>query len=299
MKPTLMILAAGMGSRYGGLKQLDRLGPSGETIMDYSVYDAIRAGFGKVVFVIRKSFEKEFREIFVDKLEGKIDVELAFQELDNVPAGITFPEERTKPWGTGHAILVAKDVVKEPFIVINADDFYGAEAYKETANFLTSEVKEDMYAMCGYKLGKTLSDFGSVSRGVCQTDENGNLVTVNERTNIVSENGTITYTEGEQKIELKADDVVSMNFWGFHPSLFKHLEEKFTAFIKANADNIKSEFYIPFVVDDLMKEGKVTTKVLQSEATWFGVTYQEDRPATVEKLQQLVDKGVYPENLWK
>ncbi len=299
MKPTLMILAAGMGSRYGGLKQLDRLGPSGETIMDYSVYDAIRAGFGKVVFVIRKSFEKEFREIFVDKLQGKIEVELAFQELDAVPEGITFPEERTKPWGTGHAILVAKDVVKEPFIVINADDFYGTEAYAETAKFLTSEVSEAKYAMCGYKLGKTLSDFGTVSRGVCETDEDGNLITVNERTSISKKEGEITYEEDGQKYPLKEDAIVSMNFWGFHPSLFLHLEEKFTQFIKANADNIKSEFYIPFVVDDLMKEGKVTTKVLQSEATWFGVTYQEDRPATVNKLQELVDKGIYPSNLWE
>lgn len=298
MKPTLVVLAAGMGSRYGGLKQLDTLGPSGETIMDYSVFDAIRAGFGKVVFVIRKSFEKDFREIFVSKLEGKIDVELVFQELDNIPEGISYPEERTKPWGTGHAILVAKDAVKEPFVVINADDFYGAEAYQETAEFLNTKASEKEYAMCGYQLGKTLSDFGSVSRGVCQTDANGYLETVVERTSITKEKGVVTYTEGDEKHELSENDIVSMNFWGFHPSIFMHLEEKFTEFIKANSDDIKSEFYIPFVVDDLMKEGKVKTTVLKSESTWFGVTYQEDRPATVNKIKSLVESGKYPNKLW-
>lgn len=298
MKPTLVVLAAGMGSRYGGLKQLDKLGPSGETIMDYSVYDAIRAGFGKVVFVIRKSFEQDFREIFVSKLEGKIEVELVFQELNNIPEGITFPEERTKPWGTGHAILVAKDAVKEPFVVINADDFYGAEAYQETADFLNSKASEAEYAMCGYQLGKTLSDFGSVSRGVCQTDADGYLETVVERTSITKENGIVTYTQDDEKHQLSENDIVSMNFWGFHPSIFMHLEEKFTEFIKANSDDIKSEFYIPFVVDDLMKEGKVKTNVLKSESTWFGVTYQEDRPATVDKIKALVDSGKYPEKLW-
>lgn len=298
MKPTLLILAAGMGSRYGGLKQLDTLGPSGETIMDYSVYDAIRAGFGKVVFVIRKSFEKEFREVFVSKLEGKIEVELVFQELDNLPEGIEYNKDRVKPWGTGHAILVAKDAVMEPCAVINADDFYGAEAYETMARFLTAEASESTYSMCGYLLGKTLSDFGSVSRGVCQMDDKGFLVTVNERTSITKENGNITYTEGDEKFPLSEKDVVSMNFWGFHPSIFEHLNEKFTAFARANADNPKAEFYIPFVVDDLMKEGKVSSKVLQSEASWFGVTYQEDRPATVEKLNKLVAEGKYPSKLW-
>ncbi|MDA3892765.1 MAG: sugar phosphate nucleotidyltransferase [Salinivirgaceae bacterium] len=298
MKPTLVVLAAGMGSRYGGLKQLDKLGPSGETIMDYSVYDAIRAGFGKVVFVIRKSFEQDFSDIFVSKLEGKIDIELVFQELDNIPDGITLPEERTKPWGTGHAILVAKDAVKEPFAVINADDFYGAEAYQETADFLVNKSSEKEYAMCGYQLGKTLSDFGSVSRGVCKTDSQGYLVTVNERTSITEDDGVVTYKENEEAYELRKSDIVSMNFWGFHPSIFMHLEEKFTEFIKANLEDIKAEFYIPFVVDDLMKEGKIKAQVLKSEATWFGVTYQEDRPATVNKIKALVDNGKYPEKLW-
>lgn len=298
MKPTLIVLAAGMGSRYGGLKQLDRLGPSGETIMDYSVYDAIRAGFGKVVFVIRKSFEADFRDIFVKKLEGKIEVELVFQELDNVPEGISYPAERQKPWGTGHAILVTKDVVKEPFAVINADDFYGAEAYKEIAEFLTHQAKDKEYAMCGYLLGKTLSDFGTVSRGVCKTDENDFLVEVNERTSIVKENGAISYEADGSKFPLIENDVVSMNFWGFTPSLYQHLEEKFIAFVNENASNLKSEFYIPFVVDDLMKENKVKAKVLKSNSDWFGVTYKEDRPVTVEKIQKLVDEGKYPNKLW-
>jgi UTP-glucose-1-phosphate uridylyltransferase len=297
-KPTLLILAAGMGSRYGGLKQLDGVGPSGETIMEYSVYDAIRAGFGKVVFVIRESFAQDFSERFVDKLKGKIDTELVYQELNKVPAGITFPADRVKPWGTGHAIWVAKDAVKEPFAVINADDFYGKEAYEVTARFLTSQANATTYAMCGYQLSKTLSDFGTVSRGVCSTNADGNLITVTERTAIARQGNTIVYKDGETTSHLSETDIVSMNFWGFHPSLFQHLEEKFIAFAQKNAQNIKSEFYIPFVVDDLMKEGKVTTKVLTSSAEWFGVTYQEDRPATVEKLAALTSKGIYPKKLW-
>ena len=298
MKPTLIVLAAGMGSRYGGLKQLDKLGPSGETIMDYSVYDAIRAGFGKVVFVIRKSFEEDFREIFVHKLQDKVEVELVFQELDNIPKGIDYPAEREKPWGTGHAILVTKNAVKEPFAVINADDFYGSEAYQEMSKFLSTQENENEYAMCGYLLGKTLSDFGTVSRGVCKMDSNEFLQEVNERTSIVKENGNISYEEEGKKYPLVENDVVSMNFWGFMPGLYSHLEEKFTEFVKDNAGNLKAEFYIPFVVDDLMREGKVRTKVLKSDADWFGVTYQADRPVTVEKLQVLVDEGKYPKKLW-
>ncbi len=298
MKPTLVILAAGMGSRYGGLKQLDKLGPSGEAIMDYSVYDAIRAGFGKVVFVIRKSFESDFRDIFVDKLKDKIRVELVFQELDNIPAGITYPEDRVKPWGTGHAIWVAKDVVDEPFAVINADDFYGAEAYQTIAKFLQEEAKDEVYAMCGYQLGKTLSDFGSVSRGVCNLNDSDYLEQVNERTSIVKQDGKITYQEEGKKYPLSESDIVSMNFWGFTPGLFRFLEEKFKIFAQKNAQNPKSEFYIPFVIDDLMKESRVKTKVLRSDASWFGVTYQEDKPITIAKIKELVAKGIYPEKLW-
>ena len=298
MKPTLLILAAGMGSRYGGLKQLDHLGTSGETIMDYSVFDAVRAGFGKVVFVIRKSFEKEFREMFVSKLEGKIDVELVFQEIDKIPVGFTVPAERTKPWGTGHAILMAKDVINEPFAVINADDFYGAGAFEVMAKFLTNGVSATEYAMCGYQLCKTLSDFGTVSRGICSVDDNGFLTDIKERTSIERKNGKIIFTENETEVELDENVPVSMNFWGFAPNLFDYLEEKFSAFLSANADKPKSEFYIPFVVDDLMKEGKVKTKVLPANATWFGVTYKEDRPATVAKIAELVKQGLYPVKLW-
>lgn len=298
MKPTLIILAAGMGSRYGGLKQLDKLGFSGETIMDYSVYDAIRSGFGKIVFVIRKSFEKEFRNTFVNKLKDKIDVELVFQELDNVPDNTKYPKKRNKPWGTGHAILVAKNVVNEPFTVINADDFYGKEAFEEAAKFLTTQVTENNYAMCGYELKNTLSEFGSVSRGVCTINKNKQLVDVTERTNIIKKDDKITYTENDKEIELDENQIVSMNFWAFHPSLFEHLEDKFIVFVKNNADNLESEFYIPFVIDELMKEGKIKTTVLISKSTWFGVTYKKDRPATVEKIKNLVEKNIYPEKLW-
>ncbi|MBO7495326.1 MAG: nucleotidyltransferase [Salinivirgaceae bacterium] len=298
MKPTLLILAAGMGSRYGGLKQLDHLGTSGETIMDYSVFDALRAGFGKVVFIIRKSFEKEFREMFVSKLEGKIDVELAFQEIDKIPAGFTVPADRVKPWGTGHAILMAKDLINEPFAVINADDFYGAGAFEVMAKFLTNGISETEYAMCGYQLNKTLSDFGSVARGICSVDADGFLTDIKERTSIERKNGKIIFTENDKEVELDENVPVSMNFWGFAPNLFNHLEEKFTEFLKTGTANPKSEFYIPFVVDDLMKEGKVKTKVLPANATWFGVTYKEDRPATVAKIADLVEKGLYPKKLW-
>jgi UTP-glucose-1-phosphate uridylyltransferase len=298
MKPTLVILAAGMGSRYGGLKQLDKLGPSGETIMDYSIFDAMRAGFGKVVFVIRKSFEEEFKKVFVDKLKNKIDVEIVFQELGNIPKGISIPEGRTKPWGTGHAILVTKEKVNEPFVVINADDFYGKEAYVETFNYLTNSKNTGEYAMCGYQLGNTLSDFGSVSRGVCQTDSGDYLITVIERAGIEKKNGIITYKENNKEFELKESDIVSMNFWAFHPNLFKYLEEKFNTFIKENADNPKAEFYIPFVIDDLMKENKVKTKVLRSDAKWFGVTYQEDKPISIKKIENLIELGIYPKKLW-
>lgn len=299
MKPTLLILAAGMGSRYGGLKQLDHLGTSGETIMDYSVFDAARAGFGKVVFVIRRSFETEFRDMFIKKLEGKVQVELVFQDMDNIPAGFEAPADRVKPWGTGHAILMAKDVINEPFAVINADDFYGANAFKVMADFLTSGVSESVYAMNGYQLSKTLSEFGTVARGICSADADGFLTDIKERTSIERKaNGKIVFTENGTETELDENVPVSMNFWGFAPNLFKHLEEKFTAFLKVNASNPKSEFYIPFVVDDLMKEGKVKTKVLPANSTWFGVTYKEDKPSTMAKIAELVKQGVYPEKLW-
>jgi len=299
MKPTLLVLAAGMGSRYGGLKQLDQLGPSGETIMDYSIFDAHRAGFGKVVFVIRNSFEKEFRELFVNKLQGKIEVELVYQELEKIPAGIPFPAERVKPWGTGHAILMAEEVINEPFAVINADDFYGFEAYQAMAKFLVNTTQQGEFAMCGYLLEKTLSDFGSVSRGICTIDENGFLISVKERTSISkNQDGSIVFIEENKVNVLQPNDLVSMNFWGFTPDLFNHLNEKFVNFLHKNANIPKSEFYIPLVVDDLMQEQKVKTSVLKTEADWFGVTYQEDRPVTVAKIQKLVSEGKYPDRLW-
>lgn len=298
MKPTLLVLAAGMGSRYGGLKQLDKLGPGGETIMDYSIFDALQAGFGKVVFIIRKSFEKEFSNIFVNKLQGKIDVELVFQELEHLPNGFTVPEGREKPWGTGHAILAAKDAVVTPFAVINADDFYGAEAYQSMYDFLTSNVDANNYAMCGYQLGNTLSDFGTVSRGICKIDSQKNLIDINECTSIGKDRDTIFYSLNNQKFPLSKNDIVSMNFWGFHPSLFGHLNDKFLAFLQTQGTQLKSEFYIPMVVDELMKDGKVKTQVLESDAKWFGITYQEDRPITVQKLQELVAEGKYPAKLW-
>ncbi len=299
MKPTLLILAAGMGSRYGGLKQLDHLGTSGETLMDYSIYDAIRAGFGKVVFVIRKSFEADFSEMFIKKLEGKIDVELAFQEIDKIPAGISIPADRTKPWGTGHAVLMTKDIIKEPFAVINADDFYGTGAFEVMAKFLTTEVSDNTYAMCGYQLSKTLSEYGSVSRGICSVDADNFLTSIYERTSIKRNNdGKIVYIDNDNEVEVDGNVPVSMNFWGFAPNLFGHLEEKFAAFLSANAANPKSEFYIPFVVGDLMTEGKVRTKIVPANSTWFGVTYKEDRPSTVAKIADLVKQGVYPQKLW-
>ena len=302
MKPTLLILAAGMGSRYGGLKQLDKLGPNGETIIDYSIYDAKRAGFGKVVFVIRKDIEEEFKEVIISRLSGKIEVDYCLQELEYLPAGFELPAERKKPWGTGHAILMAADKIKEPFGVINADDFYGADAFKVLAEFfagLKSE-NENLYAMVGYDVANTLSDFGSVSRGVCLENEENYLVSVTERTHIDrSHNGIAYQDEKGDLVFLTPKTIVSMNFWGFTTQIFKQLSERFTGFLNENIHNPKSEFYIPSVVNDLIETKETSAKVLHSSAQWFGVTYREDRELAVSKIKQLVEEGVYPENLWK
>lgn len=300
MKPTLLVLAAGMGSRYGGLKQLDRLGPSDETITDYSIYDAIKAGFGKVVFVIRKSFEKEFKEAFVDNLKDKIEIELVFQELDNLPAGVSTFDEREKPWGTGHAIWVAKEAISTPFAVINADDFYGANAFKVMADFLISkENSKGEYSMCGYMLGNTLSKFGSVSRGVCKVKDGNMLESVDELTKISqASDGNIFNDDNGSKTPLTGKEYVSMNFWGFTNDIFAHLQEKFILFMNEKGRELKSEFYIPFVVDELMHEGKASTEVLPCNAKWFGVTYKEDKENAVSELKSLVEQGLYPENLW-
>ncbi|MEI6575633.1 MAG: sugar phosphate nucleotidyltransferase [Bacteroidota bacterium] len=301
MKPTLLILAAGIGSRYGSLKQVDPVGPSGETIMDYSVYDAIRAGFGKIVFVIRKDIEKEFRELILPKYEGKINIEFAFQEVESLPAGFTAPAGRSKPWGTGHAVLVAKDVVKEPFAIINADDFYGPEAFSTISEFLQGdpETLQSHYAMVGYLLKNTLSDHGFVSRGICKTDKNGLLVEVVERTAIRSIGGWPAYSEDEKEtIYLPTDAIVSMNFWGFMPSGFNLLEGLFTDFLSQKGQDQKSEFYLSSAVDDLIKAEKLKVRVLRSPAQWFGVTYKEDKAMVVERLNSMVNNGIYPPALW-
>lgn len=300
MKPTLLILAAGMGSRYGGLKQIEPVGPNGETILEYSVFDAIRAGFGKVVFVIRESFAADFKARFESKLKGKIEIEYVYQEIGKLPQGFVLPEGREKPWGTGHAVLMARDVIHEPFAAINADDFYGAEAYKVIAGFLSESVRPQKYAMVGYQLNKTLSDFGSVSRGLCQTDENNFLTQITE-THKIRQEGNMILCESEnmETVELTGDETVSMNFWGFHPSVFENIEKQFVDFLKTNIQLPKSEFYIPFVVFEMIKTGSTQVEVVKADSPWFGVTYQDDKPFVIDQIQKLTDKGVYPDKLWK
>lgn len=299
MKPTLLILAAGMGSRFGGLKQVEPVGPNGEAIIDYSIFDAIRAGFGKVVFVIRESFADAFKEKFNQKLMGKVDVEYVYQELDMLPAGFTLPEGREKPWGTAHAILVAKDVIKEPFCALNADDFYGRKAYEVMARFLTSIEKQSEYSMVGYQLKNTLSDFGSVSRGICEVDEEGNLKRIVETTKILKKENKVVSIEndGQEKI-LTGNESVSMNMWGFAPSIFETLEQKFSAFLSTEIDKPKSEMYIPSVVFEMIKEQTATVKVLEANSPWFGVTYKEDKAFVVQKINSLIQQGEYPEKLY-
>ena len=301
MKPTLFILAAGMGSRYGGLKQLDGLGPNGETIMDYSVYDAIESGFGKLVFVIRKSFEQDFREKIVKKYENKILIEIVFQELDYLPDGFTLNPERVKPWGTNHAVMMGKNVISEPFAVINADDFYGRDAFRVLGKFL-SELKnsENKYCMVAYQVGNTLSERGTVARGICQSDKNNFLTGVVERTKVIRNDGKVQYLDENEKWVTIADDTpVSMNMWGFTPDYFKHSDKLFIDFLNENSNNITAEFYIPRVVNDLIVNNISTVEVLKTTAKWFGVTYAEDRSEVVEKLAQLVKKGEYPSPLWE
>ena len=300
MKPTLFVLAAGMGSRYGGLKQLDGLGPNGETIMDYSVFDAKRAGFGKVVFVIRKSFEEDFRTIVLKKYEGVIDTEVVFQDITDVPEGFTYNPERTKPWGTNHAVLMGKGVILEPFAVINADDFYGKDAFEVMAEFLRGVVgKQNEYCMVGYRVGNTLSESGSVSRGVCVVDEKGNLTNVVERTSIERKGDDIIYIdENGNEVAISENTPVSMNMWGFTPDYFDYSLEDFKKFLTEYGQELKSEFFIPLVVNNLIVAGKATCKVLDSSAKWFGVTYAEDRPEVVAKIQSLIDSGIYPAKLY-
>ena len=303
MKPTLFVLAAGMGSRYGGLKQLDGLGPNGETIMDYSIYDAIRSGFGKVVFVIRKDFENDFREKSLSKYENHIPVELVFQSINDVPEGVKVPAERVKPWGTNHAVLMGKGVIKEPFATINADDFYGRESFEVLAKELSSlaEGSKNQYCMVGYRVGNTLSESGTVSRGICETNEEGLLTSVVERTQIGWNADHKVYYVDENGADqvISENTPVSMNMWGFTPEYFDYSEEYFINFAKANEGNLKAEFYIPLLVNDLVNSGTAKLKVLDTPAKWFGVTYAADRQGVVDKIAALVAAGEYPEKLFK
>lgn len=302
MSVTLLVLAAGMGSRYGGLKQLDPLGPSGETLMDYSIYDAVRAGFSKVVFVIRRDIEQEFRRVVGSRYAGRVAVDYAFQRLEDLPAGFSVPEGRTKPWGTGQAVYAARDVVREPFAVINADDFYGADSYRKLAAYLAN-CRNGMPidgCMCGFLMKNTLSANGTVSRGVCQMDEAGNLAKVVEHTRLerLPDGGVLSTLEDGRTERFTGNELVSMNCWGFSCSLFGELERLFAAFLEKHGTELKSEFYIPSVADQLIAEGRASVRMLTSEAEWFGVTYREDRPVVVDGLQQLVKAGMYPEKLF-
>lgn len=292
-----------MGSRYGGLKQLDGLGPNGETIMDYSIYDAIKAGFGKIVFVIRKDFEQEFREKILSKYEGHIPAELVFQSLDSLPEGFTPPEGRVKPWGTNHAVMMAAKAIHEPFCVINCDDFYNRDAYMVMGQFLSNlpEGSANSYAMVGFRVGNTLSENGTVARGICSKDDEGNLTTVVERTEIMRVNGPICYKDEQGEwIPVEDNTPVSMNMWGFTPDYFEHSELYFKEFLSdpKNMTNLKAEFFIPLMVNKLINEKTATVKVLDTTSKWFGVTYSADRPSVVEKIQSLVDEGVYPDRLF-
>ena len=302
MKPTLFLLAAGMGSRYGGLKQLDGLGPNGETIMDYSIYDAIQAGFGKLVFVIRKDFEQEFREKIISKYEGHIPCELVFQDLDNLPEGFTCPAERTKPWGTNHAVMMGAEAIKEPFAVINCDDFYGRDSFKVMGQFLAAlpEGAKNIYSMVGFRVGNTLSESGTVSRGLCTTNDKNLLTSVVERTKIQRFDGEVKYLDGEEWVATPENTPASMNFWGFTPDYFAYSQEFFKTFLSdpKNMENLKSEFFIPLMVDKLINDGTATVEVLDTTSKWFGVTYPEDRQGVVDKIQALVDAGEYPAKLF-
>jgi len=298
MKPTLLILAAGMASRYGSMKQTEGFGPDGETIMDYSIYNAIRAGFGKVVFIIRKDFAENFKEVFEPKLKGRIEVDYVYQELEDFVDKIHMPEGRTKPWGTGHALLCAKEKVKEPFAVINADDFYGKDSFEKAADFLINKCDENTSAIIGYKLINTLSEHGTVSRGVCEVDENNLLTVINERIKIYKKEDDVVFEDGSNLTVLKEDTNVSMNFWCFHPSVFNITEKLFAEFPKNNMENIKSEFFIPYIADFILKNPNSKILVIPTSSQWFGVTYKEDAAGVKESLYKLIEAGEYPDRLW-
>jgi NDP-sugar pyrophosphorylase family protein len=288
-----------MASRYGSMKQIDGFGPNGETIIDYSIYDAIQAGFGKVVFIIREEFAENFKAIFEPKLAGKIATDYVYQSYDLSPFGISETIERAKPWGTAHAVLAARDAVKEPFCVINADDFYSRDSYEQMAKFLTSEVNDETYSLMGFQINKTLSDYGSVSRGVCQVNDAGLLTDIHERTQVYFKGSDVVYEENGIEFPLASNTPVSMNFWGFTPKVFEDSVAMFVAFALANKENPKAEFFIPLVAEKLIKEGKASFKVLPTDSKWFGVTYKEDKPIVQASIDALVSAGVYPSNLWK
>ena len=297
MKPALLVLAAGMGSRYGGIKQLDSIGPSGETIMDYSVYDAMQAGFGKMVFVIRKSIEQDFCNIVLRKYQEMIPCEYVFQELDALPAGYQPPENRQKPWGTGHAILVAANAIQEPFAVINADDFYGRDAFLQMGRFLkNTDNKSNHWAMIGYRLANTLSEFGFVSRGVCRVDSNNMLLNVTERTKIRrTEKGIVYQDENDNEVSLDENLPVSMNFWGFTPTLFACLENGFANFLKTHNENLTAEYYIPSEISRQIDEKNADIQVIPTSSNWFGITYAEEKTAVSMQIKALIEAGQYPE----
>ncbi|WP_316746128.1 NDP-sugar synthase [Pedobacter gandavensis] len=298
MKPTLLILAAGMASRYGSMKQIDGFGPNNETIIDYSIYDAIKAGFGKVVFIIKEEFLEDFKEIFEAKLNGKIETDYVYQDFNIKQFGVDIEIERSKPWGTAHAILAGRTAINEPFCVINADDFYGLDAYQKMVKFLTTEVSDSNYSMIGYEIGKTLSEYGSVSRGVCQVNADGILEEVVERTKVLKNGDAIVFEEGDTQYPLTPDTRVSMNFWGFTPAVFKITEELFRDFAVQNKENPKSEFFIPLVAEYLVKSRIANFKVIPTDSQWFGVTYKEDKPIVQASIDQLIKDGAYPSNLW-
>jgi len=303
-RPVLVVMAAGIGSRYGGLKQIDPMGPNGEIIMDYSIYDALKAGFDKVVFIIKRDIEEIFREKVGKRIEKFIDTEYVFQSINDVPEGFTVPAERVKPWGTAHAVRSCRNVVDRPFAVINADDFYGRNSFEVLYDYLKdAEDQPGNYQFCmvGFRIENTLTDHGSVARGVCTVSPDGNLIEIHERTRIEKFGNTAKYTEnGEDWIDIPYGTMVSMNTWGFTPGIFKELDERFPAFLDANRDNIlKAEYFLPTVVDSLISEGKATVRVLPCRDRWYGVTYKEDKPVVKQALRDMIQSGIYPENLWR
>ena len=298
LKPTLLILAAGMGSRYGGLKQMDSFGPNGETIIDYSLYDAINAGYGKIVFIIRDTFKQAFMDRFEPMLNGRIQTEYVCQELTDLPEGFEYNFERTKPWGTAHAVWVGRHVIQEPFGVINADDFYGRQSFQQLAQFLNNDTTEN-YSLIGYKLDNTLSEHGHVNRGVCQVSPEGNLTGIEECVKIARDEAGISYPDAEGKpVFLAPDTLVSMNMWGFKPSFMDYTGEVFSDFLKERGSEEKSELYIPTVIDVLIKRGTLDVKMIETDANWFGVNYPEDKPMVSQQIDDLLKDGVYPINLW-